>query len=107
MNTCPGQSLTFIEMTFQLIEVALLQTNLQMDNMVPAGALQFGPVAGNMVRLLDRVRAARFDRVREGSLSSEYCREQDSSNPSHGEQGLNTNDEEENEGGRAAESTTI
>lgn len=54
-------SLTFVQLSFQLFEVALLQTDLQVHDPIGRGTLDSLPSAGHVVCFFDLVRGAGLD----------------------------------------------
>lgn len=58
---------TFVQLLLQLIEVALLQSDLEMDDVIGWCSRNFGPIPGNIVRVFHAVARA-GDRTREDGL---------------------------------------
>jgi hypothetical protein len=60
----------------QPVHVALLEANLQLDQLVAIGTVKLRPLARRKVRLLDGVWRARLDGRRDGGVRSHRCRQQ-------------------------------
>jgi len=66
-------ALTFIEMTLKLVEVALLQTNLQFDDMVCRCWTDTVPLSRNWMSFLDCEWRANSKGVSSSNASKESC----------------------------------
>lgn len=67
---------TFVQVAFQFIKVLLLQTNLQVENMIARCSTSWAPSTRNWVSFLHRILGASTYRCAQNSLSSNSCREE-------------------------------